>query len=437
MATHGKSRWILLLLFAALAAAAFFTFRDTTAPTIRLTPDGGALNAQTRLTLQVEDPGSGLRYIKIRLRSGDQERVLVDRQFDVPEPLFQQEIDPAAMRPAQGPLEVIVSTGDRSFYRLGKGNEVEQHFSFTFDSRPPEVAVLSQNHNISQGGAGLIVFTLNEDVRRCGVTVGDHFFPASHQEGSVWACLFPFPYTADPDKDAVRLLAEDEAGNIGYGKFYYHIRRVRFPSDRITLTSGFLENIRESFAATFPDKAGDPLNLFLEVNRALRTEDRAQLPKIGTKTSPRPLFHGAFERQPGRRTGAFADHRTYFYQGRQVDRQVHLGIDIASTSAMPIHAANAGTVAWADTLGIYGNCVIIDHGLGLQSLYGHLSRIDVTVGQTLKKGEIIGRSGATGIAGGDHLHFGILIHGVPSDPVEWWDPHWVKEHIEQPLALRP
>ena len=109
----------------------------------------------------------------------------------------------------------------------------------------------------------------------------------------------------------------------------------------------------------------------------------------------------------------FADHRTYFYENKEIDQQVHLGFDLAVTSAVPVVAANKGRVVNADFLGIYGNCVILDHGMGVQSLYAHLSSIDVKVGDTVEKGQTLGRSGMTGLAGGDHLHFTMLVNGHP------------------------
>ena len=106
---------------------------------------------------------------------------------------------------------------------------------------------------------------------------------------------------------------------------------------------------------------------------------------------------------------SFADHRTYLYSGKEVDQQVHLGFDLAVTAGVPVAAANAGKVLHAAWLGIYGNCVIVDHGMGVASLYGHLSSIDVKVGDTVTKGQALGRSGMTGLAGGDHLHFTMLV----------------------------
>jgi murein DD-endopeptidase MepM/ murein hydrolase activator NlpD len=129
----------------------------------------------------------------------------------------------------------------------------------------------------------------------------------------------------------------------------------------------------------------------------------------------------------------FADHRTYLYKGQEVDHQVHLGFDLAVTSNVPVVAANAGTVMNAQWLGIYGNCVVIDHGMGVQSLYGHLSSFDVKVGDKVTKGQTIGRSGMTGLAGGDHLHFTMLVGGHMVNPVEWWDPHWIADRVDRKL----
>jgi murein DD-endopeptidase MepM/ murein hydrolase activator NlpD len=125
----------------------------------------------------------------------------------------------------------------------------------------------------------------------------------------------------------------------------------------------------------------------------------------------------------------FADHRTYFYQGKEVDQQVHLGFDLAVTVNIPVKAGNDGKVVYADYLGIYGNCIVIDHGMGVSSLYGHLSSIDVKAGDAVKRDQVIGRSGMTGLAGGDHLHFSIQVQGLPVSAVEWWDPHWIDDRI--------
>jgi murein DD-endopeptidase MepM/ murein hydrolase activator NlpD len=131
---------------------------------------------------------------------------------------------------------------------------------------------------------------------------------------------------------------------------------------------------------------------------------------------------------------SFAEQRTYHYQGREIDRQDHLGYDLAVTKQAPIPAANDGVIACAKFFGIYGNAVVIDHGYGLLTIYGHLSSIAVTEGQKVARGDIIGKTGETGLAGGDHLHFCTLLQGLPVNPSEWWDPHWIKDRIAKKLG---
>jgi len=108
---------------------------------------------------------------------------------------------------------------------------------------------------------------------------------------------------------------------------------------------------------------------------------------------------------------------------------VHLGFDLAVTANVPIVASQRGTIVHASDLGIYGNCVIIDHGMGVQSLYGHLSSIGVKVGDRVEKGQQVGRSGMTGLAGGDHLHFTMLVGGQQVTPVDWWSTQWMQDRV--------
>jgi murein DD-endopeptidase MepM/ murein hydrolase activator NlpD len=131
---------------------------------------------------------------------------------------------------------------------------------------------------------------------------------------------------------------------------------------------------------------------------------------------------------------SFATERTYRYGGEVVDHQVHLGFDQASIRHAEVPAANHGAVLVAEELGIYGNVVILDHGHGLGTLYAHLSAIGVAPGQTVERGQPLGRTGQTGLAGGDHLHFAVLLRGLPVDPTEWWDAHWLRDRLARKLS---
>jgi murein DD-endopeptidase MepM/ murein hydrolase activator NlpD len=181
--------------------------------------------------------------------------------------------------------------------------------------------------------------------------------------------------------------------------------------------------------------SGDPMPAFLKINGDLRRVNAEAIETLASSaTSSSRMWNGPFVQLGNSQVEAsFADHRTYFYKGREVDQQVHLGFDLAVTSNVPIVAANAGKVLNASWLGIYGNCVIIDHGMGIGSLYGHLSSFDVQPGDLVTKGQTIGRSGMTGLAGGDHLHFTLLVNGRMVNPVEWWDPHWIRDRVDRKL----
>jgi murein DD-endopeptidase MepM/ murein hydrolase activator NlpD len=193
-----------------------------------------------------------------------------------------------------------------------------------------------------------------------------------------------------------------------------------------------------SLAAELGVKESDPVRAFQVINRDERARNETQIREIVSRTSPKPLFEGAFlQMRNSAVTSRFAEHRTYLVDGAPISEAIHYGYDLASTAGAPIEASNSGVVLFADTLGIYGGCVIVDHGLGIATLYAHLSSIDVAVDQNVAKGETLGRSGATGLAGGDHLHFAVLVGGTYVDPVEWWDAKWVREHVEARLAPPP
>jgi murein DD-endopeptidase MepM/ murein hydrolase activator NlpD len=239
-----------------------------------------------------------------------------------------------------------------------------------------------------------------------------------------------------PASFAPKVYAADAAGNERSVGVYYHVKPRPFPTARINITQQFLDNkIVPDFQRFFPEFS-DPLELFLKVNRDLRKENIAKVFEIGQQSASTPLWSGIFLRQPNAAVpGFFAQPRTYLHNGLIIDHQTHLGIDLASTARAPVPAANSGRVVFAGDLGIYGNCVVIDHGLGLQTLYGHLSQIDVATGAEVSRGQAIGRTGTSGLAGGDHLHFDMLVSGQQVNPIEWWDPNWIRNNVSDKLAL--
>ncbi len=183
-----------------------------------------------------------------------------------------------------------------------------------------------------------------------------------------------------------------------------------------------------------PQGSGSLVERFVRLNREMRRENTQQVFNLRTNTEKKILWSGPFIPVKGTRESYFADKRSYIYNGRKVDEQTHLGYDLAQTQNSPVKAANSGKVIYADRLGLYGNCVIIDHGYSLQSLYGHMSKLLVKVGDSVGKEQQIGVSGATGMAFGDHVHFSMMIAGVQVDPKEWWDEHWIHDRILSKLG---
>jgi murein DD-endopeptidase MepM/ murein hydrolase activator NlpD len=432
-----SSMLLFIVLLAVLVGGGYFYLRDTKGPGIAVIPAAGPVSSKHPPTLRLTDPGSGLKSLSVTLIQGDQTISVLSKEYPVgileqtePLPLEQSGIK-------NGPAQLRVIAVDRSIFPLGAGNTSEQLFSFEFDNKAPVIALLSRAHNLTRGGSGLVTYTLSEEVARTGVLVGDRFFPGYQQPSGSYACLFAFPFDISSGQFIPKVIAVDRAGNERQTGFYYHTNEKPFRKRKITISQQFLDAKMPPFEDQFPT-AQTPLEVFLKVNQELRAKNRTYLGELGLKTSPVPLWDDKFLRQPKTATLAlFADDRAYFYEGRQIDQQTHLGIDLASTAQAPLLAANNGSIVYADELGIYGQCVIIDHGLGLQTLYGHMSRIDVSAGQEVQKGQIIGNSGATGLAGGDHLHFGVILSGVPISPVEWWDSSWINNNVTDKLSLIP
>lgn len=422
-------------IIAALVAGIVIYFHDTDGPQLTLTPGDGPVSGKTNFSLALNDSGAGLKDVSIVIKQGEQALPILVKSYEKGLKTVTESFSLQALKLQDGPIEVQVSAGDHAIYHFGAGNTTQQEWKFDLDRRPPVVTAISTSHNFNQGGSGLVVYTVSEDVQSSGVQLGDMFFPGFKQPSGKYLCLFAFPWNKNPNKLIPRLVATDVAGNERQAGFYYHVNAKTFPKDNVHISENFLIAKMPEFGNLFPGVT-DKLDLYLKVNRELRKQNRSRLHELAKQTSPTPLWSGVFERQPKSSSpGVFGDDRTYYYQGKKIDRQTHLGVDLASTAHVPIVAANSGKVVLAEYFGIYGLCIIIDHGIGLQTLYGHLSQTDVQVGDSVQKGQVIAHSGATGLAGGDHLHFGVLVSGLPVQPLEWWDPSWIKNNITSKLKL--
>ncbi|TVM15818.1 M23 family peptidase [Oceanidesulfovibrio indonesiensis] len=432
MASSGRIRLfplVLLLLVLAAGVGGYMLFWDRTAPVAELAPLTVYVSKNMEFTAKAEDTKSGVRSMAVRVTAGGESWDIASQVFPSKPQSAELPFSLEALPLTDGEIEIEVTAVDGSYAGFGAGNTVVISRSHTLDTQPPRIGITSGAMNVTRGGSGAVSFSLNEEPALVGVRAGDYFFPAYKQENGNWSCIFGFPYTMDTADYKPLLIATDPAGNESVVTLGVNARARQFKEDTINLPQSFLDNKMPEFAQDFPDKSGN-LEIFLAVNSEMRTANRASLIEIGQKkTSPTPLWKGDFLRMPGATMAGFAERRSYIYEGQTVDEQTHLGVDIASTQRADVPSANNGIVIYTGNMGIYGNCVIVDHGLGLMTLYAHLSEIGVDTNAEVARGQILGKTGVTGLAGGDHLHFGVLVSGLPVTPIEWWDAHWIRNNV--------
>lgn len=417
---------------------AVFLLADATPPSLTMTPEAGEIGATRPLLLELADPGSGLKNLTVVAVQGGIRYPLLNRDYPEGTKQAREELRLEHKDLRDGPLELRLSLSDRSWFRFGGGNHLERTLNLDFDGKPPQLSLLSDRIYINQGGSGLVAFRVDEPLSRAGVSIGELFFPAYQQAGGSYLGMFSWPWHLPPGDAAAQLLVVDSAGNERRQNLPLQVKAKPLPEARINLSQGFLTAKMPEFQSSFPETT-DLLQLYLRVNRDLRKTNDTQLLELAAKTAPQPLWQGSFLRQPrAANREPFGARRSYLFEGEQVDEQVHLGVDLASLAQAPVPVANSGVVVFAGDLGIYGQCVVVDHGLGLQSLYGHLSQLAVQIGESVERGQILGRTGSTGLAGGDHLHFGMMVAGLAVTPVEWWDNSWVGNNIElRQRAVKP
>jgi murein DD-endopeptidase MepM/ murein hydrolase activator NlpD len=403
----------------------------------------------SQLVIDLEDSDSGLRSVHVRLLDQAGSRTLTEEKFSGDlltgansadrSQRLEIRLDPAELRVPDGTATLVISARDWSWRDGFAGNRTERSIPVLIDTRPPEVQVVSGLTYVNRGGSAAAVYRLGEAVQQDGVRVDTLFYPGfphpSAEEG-LRVALFAVPVEG-PDQPSIRVVATDQAQNEGSVRFPARVQKRVFQQSEIEIGESFVEQVAVPLAQGASLPLGSPSETFRAVNETLRKRNETT---IREELAKAPLdqrrWKGAFRQLPGSAVmSRFAELRSYRLAGQPISQARHYGFDLASTAHAPITAAAAGRVVFAQDLGIYGRCVLIDHGLGLSSLYAHLSAIDVEPGDDVEGGAILGRSGATGLAGGDHLHFAVLVGETYVNPLEWWDPKWVRSHID--VRLKP
>jgi len=435
--------WLLIVLIPGVivvGVVAYLAWRQSV-PGVRvaLDPAPKFLGIRTPLTVDLKAARGGVQSVEVRVVQGSSQAIVAQQAFASP-PAAEQRVPlvvagrELGLREGPATLEVRARDGFWRPIRVSERPILSAPVTIKFT--PPTIEVLAATHYLHQGGGGLAALRVS-GASRVGVKVGDQLFPAypvGDPAGGLTVALFALPWNL-PDATPIAAWAEDEAGNGVSRPIPHELKPRRFPSGVVDISDKFLT---AKLPELLPERGAIPpeqqVEAFLVVNRDKRKAAEDTKREVAARTQPRPLWEGAFVQPRNTKVFSnFAETRSYRHDGKEVDTQVHLGFDLASLKQSPVPAANAGVVAFAGPLTIYGNTVIVDHGLGLMTLYGHLSSIGVKPGDPIKQGQELGKTGTTGLAVGDHLHYEVLIQGISVTPVEWWDGKWIRDHIGRPL----
>jgi len=429
-----SSLGIVILLAFLIAGGLFlakqFEWHD---PVVTTDLDSDAIGSGA-FNITLQDEGKGLAYVAVSLITGDSSQTLFFAEFDTPlkERIVKIRLDPSQINVKEGPGILRITAADRSYWSFFRGNKTTVDKPVTVDLTPPTVEILNEDRYITLGGSALVVYRSSSDTRLSKVKIGGHVFPGYQGrmgDPQTFMAFFAHPYDTAVEERA-SIVVEDKAGNVAEYKLAYDLRNVRYREVDVNVSDDFVTKKIRPLLPEGHATASGAAEQFVAVNRELRRQNEETISTACKGSVPEKIWDGRFMQLSNSQVQSnFADQRSYLYEGKVIDHARHLGYDLAVTRQYPVEAANGGIVVFAGPLGIYGNTVILDHGFGLCSLYSHLSSVNVSLEDRVNKGQKLGRTGETGLATGDHLHYGIYIHGVPVLPLEWWDAKWINDNI--------
>lgn len=434
----GFRKVLIVIALGAIAAGGYFAQKELRLPapaTVELLSNKPAIGPRTVFTVKASEPVHGIESTSVLADGAGlvQQVIAVDGngEFAIGKDSHPQ------LKP--GPLTITVAV--QAFgTKVRKPDAVVVTKVFDVKLDPPSLASTSSFIHPSQGGAEVVVYEVGPSSVRDGVQAGAWFSPGSPMPGgppSQRIAIFAVPYDLEVSeaeaKDQILLVAEDELGNRAETPFIHKFLPRPMGKDVIELKEAFMKKVTGEIYSRTPEltKKGELVADYLQLNNDLRKKNMEELKELSKKSQPKFLWAETFVPMANAAVkGAFADRRTYRAEDKDVDTQDHLGFDLASVERAPVQSANGGVVVLARYFGIFGNCVVVDHGFGLMTLYAHLSTIGVKDGDVVTIRQELGKTGATGLAGGDHLHFTTVLHGLPVNPIEWWDSHWIQDRVK-------
>lgn len=437
----GFGKTFILVIIVAILASIVYLYNsvmfEQNKPEI-LVSDTVFWNLKSPIPIQVKDD-SGVKFVRITLSDGNNTVVLANEIFATPQKLISLEASypKTAFFDKKSKLNMQIQTTDSSLWNFFMGNENVKNISLKIDTKKPNLYILTNSYSIVKGGSASVVFNAeDENLQELYIKTssGEIYKPTPFYKKNFYISLVSWKYNA---KDfQAHIVAVDKAGNISKERIKFYLLNKKYKTSTIGVTDKFINGKINDLANIYTPEDAEKMNKlekFKFINETLRQDNEKKIKKV-TSHVPNNLisnFH-LFPFYPLKNAAAvasFGDHRYYKYGQTQVSESYHLGIDLASTAQANIVTSNDGVVVFAEDNGIYGNNLIISHGAGVYSLYGHCSSFNVSVGDKVKRGDVVAKTGVSGLALGDHLHFGILVQGIEVRPEEWMDPKWFIDNI--------
>ncbi|MDR1461069.1 MAG: M23 family metallopeptidase [Campylobacteraceae bacterium] len=393
-------------------------------------------NLKNPIQAKVKDD-SGIERVLVQISDGENNITLINDKYSGSE----REIDFNISFPKTGffskknqyylTFEVV----DKSLWNFFMGNRIQKVYSVTIDTKQPNVYTVANSYKVTKGGSGVVIFKADDENLKdvyIQTNYGKRFKVAPFNKKGYYIAFVAWP--VNQKNFSAEIVAEDLAGNVAKNRIKYFLQDKNYKVSKITLSDNFLSNSVYPLAEEFDyENTKDLLALerFVFINEKIRNESLFTIQNITSAVNYNKPFRlkSFFPLKNGAVVAGYGDFRIYEYNKSQVSQSYHLGLDMASTAEAEIVLSNSGTIAFADENGIYGKMILIDHGLGLYSLYAHCSELSVNAGDEIINGQVIGRTGKTGFVFGDHLHFGVVVQGVEVRPEEWMDEKWLKENV--------
>ena len=439
-------KFIGLLFLAILIGVPTYIYTSSTfervAPSIKFN-HGKFWNLRDKFTIDISD-NSGIKFYKVLMINDGKPKILAKKEFSENE--IKKNVLVNVKLPEFYPIKgkhilLKVEVVDNSKWNYFAGNEAKAQEEFYIDKMPPMTEVIHNNYAMRRGGSGIAIVKVSDDnLAKSYIKISESKNPTNYKifkltpfyKKGYFISLLVWPY--EYKSFSADLVAIDKAGNESISHIPIRWLSVRYPKVNINLTKSFIQNIDvpllNKMGIEIPNNLKD---IFKKVNEYVRKLNENTLYKATNVILDKQIndfYIKAFRPMKGAaKKASYGEMRSYIFDGEKISFAIHKGIDLASFRQAKIYSSNKGSVIYANFTGIYGNTLAVYHKLGLVSSYSHCSIFNVSQGSKVSRGMILARTGSTGAVFGDHLHFGIYIQGLPVQPLEWMDSHWIKDNI--------